>query len=87
VGGILGRVDLLADVARACEGVEGLQAAIVFGSVLERADPGDLDLALLWREDVAAADRCERGERVAADAEHALRARDLGVDVKDLRSL
>ena len=41
---------ILEAVSGACEGVEGLQAAIVFGSVLERRDPGDLDLAFLWAE-------------------------------------
>lgn len=80
-------MEVIAAVATACEGVEGLQAAIVFGSVLARADPADLDLALLWCEDLSPADRCERAERVAAEVEHALRTRGLSVDVKDLRSL
>ena len=85
--GIVDAVDLMATVAAACRGVQGLQAAIVFGSALDHSDPGDLDLALLWQDDLQPSARCERAERVAADLEHALRTRDLGVDVKDLRSL
>ncbi len=80
-------MDLLTTVAAACQGVEGLQAAIVFGSALTRPDPGDVDLALLWDDAVPLRLRTDRGERIAADLEHALRATRLGVDVKDLRSL
>jgi hypothetical protein len=77
----------LAIVARACAAAEGLQAAIVFGSALTRSDPGDLDLALLWREELPAVERTKRAERIAADLEHALSPQDLGVDVSDLRTL
>jgi hypothetical protein len=80
-------VDLLPVVARVCHGVEGLQAAMVFGSALTRDDPGDLDLALLWDPALGARERCDRSERIAADLEHALRSLDLSVDVKDLRAL
>jgi len=80
-------VDLFATVATACEGTDGLEAVIVFGSALTRSDPGDLDLALLWRQELPPLDRVERAERIAAALEHALRERDLSVDVSDLRSL
>lgn len=80
-------MDLFATVATACEGTDGLEAVIVFGSALTRSDPGDLDLALLWRQELPPLDRVERAERIAAALEHALRERDLSVDVSDLRSL
>lgn len=79
--------DLLAKVAANCEGTEGLQAAIVYGSALSRKDPGDLDLALLWHPDLPSLVRVDRAERIAAAVEHALRDRDLSVDVNDLRAL
>src|SRR4029450_12856646 len=40
-----GMQGVLEAVAEACRGVEELQAALVFGSVLERDNPGDLDIA------------------------------------------
>lgn len=79
--------DVLEPVAAACAGVEGLQAAIVFGSVLEHGQPGDLDLALLWDPELDPAERWRRGNRVAAEVEHRLAPRGLGVDLKDLRRL
>jgi hypothetical protein len=79
--------EVLAAVADASRGVAGLQAAIVFGSVLERDHPGDLDVAFLWAEDVSSEDRWRRANGVAADVEHRLTSRGLNVDVKDLRAL
>lgn len=76
--------DVLAAVADASRDVEGLQATIVFGSVLEREHPGDLDVAFLWAEDIEPRDRWRRANVVAADVEHRL---GLDVDVKDLRAL
>jgi hypothetical protein len=50
LGGILAGVrELLDAVAAACAGVDGLQAAVVFGSVLGGRAPHDLDVALLPR--------------------------------------
>jgi hypothetical protein len=79
--------ELLAAVADACAGVDGLQAGIVFGSALERSDPHDLDVALLWQEDLPDSERWRRAEAVAAGIEHRLASRGLNVDVKDLRRL
>ena len=79
--------DTLRLVERACDGVDGLQAAIVFGSALVTDEPHDLDLALLWSEDVSAGERWRRANRVAGDIEHAMGAAALNVDVKDLRAL
>jgi predicted nucleotidyltransferase len=79
--------DLLDTIAAACAGVDGLEAAIVFGSVLESRSPEDLDLALLWRPDLPDRERWRRAEAIAADAEHRPGAGGLVVDVKDLRRL
>jgi hypothetical protein len=78
---------VLEAVAEACRGAEGLQAALVFGSTLERDDPGDLDVAFLWEEDLDPAERWRRANRIAADVEHRLVQLGLNVDVKDLRAL
>jgi hypothetical protein len=80
-------MDVLDAVAEACRGCEGLQAALVFGSVLSRRDPADLDLALLWAESVDAGERWRLANRIAADVEHRLPHPGLNVDVKDLRAL
>ncbi len=74
-------------VTAACRGVDGLQAAIVFGSVLTSAAPGDVDLALLWREALAPEERWKLANQIAGEIEHALASRGLNVDVKDLRTL
>ena len=79
--------DLLDVAAAACEGVEGLQAAIVFGSALRSTSPNDLDVAFLWRDDLPARERWARANRIAADIEHRLAARGVEVDVNDLRAL
>jgi len=39
---------------------------------LERRDPGDLDLAFLWAEEVGAEERWRRANRIAAEVEHRL---------------
>ena len=79
--------DLLDATATACEGVEGLQAALVFGSALRSASPDDLDVAFLWRDDLPARERWVRANRIAAGIEHRLAARGIEVDVNDLRAL
>jgi predicted nucleotidyltransferase len=79
--------ELLEAVAAACRGVDGLQAAIVFGSAVVREDPADLDLALLWDDSLDARECWRRGNRVAGEVEHRLGRRALNVDVKDLRRL
>jgi len=79
--------EVLAAVADASRGVTGLQASIVFGSVLDRTTPGDLDVALLWTEELDARERWRRANAVAGDIEHRLQQRGLDVDVKDLRVL
>ena len=78
---------VLQAVAEACHGIEGLQAALVFGSVLQRSDPGDLDLALLWEPCLPPERRWRLANRVAADVEHRVRHLGLNVDVQDLRFL
>src|SRR5687767_15047145 len=80
-------MELLASVATACRDAAGLQAAIVFGSALRRPDPGDLDVALLWSDEVPADERWRHGNRVAGILEQHLSARGLTVDIKDLRAL
>lgn len=85
---ILATVQALLDaVAAACEGVEGLQATLVFGSALRSPAPQDIDVAFLWLADLPARERWVRGNRIAADVEHRLAARGLEVDVNDLRAL
>jgi len=65
-------LDVLDAVAAACAGIDGLQAAIVFGSALTRTDPHDLDVALLWQEAIPRTERWQRAERIAATVEHRL---------------
>jgi predicted nucleotidyltransferase len=74
-------------VAAACRGFDGLQAAILFGSALTSASPGDVDLALLWRESLTPAERWKLANEIAGEVEHGLAPRGLNVDVKDLRAL
>jgi predicted nucleotidyltransferase len=78
---------VLEAVAEACRGVEELQAALVFGSVLERDNPGDLDIAFLWTENLDGEERWRRANRIAADLEHRLAHLGLNVDLKDLRTI
>jgi hypothetical protein len=81
------RNELLEAAASACNQVQGLQAAIVFGSALTSEHPRDLDLALLWEPSLGVEERWARANIVAAEIEHRIAAFALSVDVKDLRSL
>lgn len=74
-------------VKSACRGVDGLEAAVVFGSVLRSERPRDLDVALLWRSELDATECWRRANRIAGLIERALPGPGLNVDVKDLRRL
>ena len=76
---------LLDTVARTAEATPGLVALYVFGSALRPsgAPPRDLDVAVVWDEELPAEERWKRGQALARRIEVA--TPQLPVDLIDLR--
>lgn len=73
---------------RACQGADGLEAALLFGSAARGVPaPRDVDVAFLWSEDVLPFERLRRAEGLASSIARELGAPSVPIDAHDLRSM